>query len=291
MADNFNRIFRFFTAMNILITGVSSGIGLATAKTLLEAGHQVWGSVRNIADAQQLTLHPAFSALIMDVTDRESIRSAIATLAATGKPLHAVINNAGIAVSGPLETIAEADYRRQFDVNVFGGLAVSQEAMPLLHAAKAAGETNLKIIYISSVSGYVTSPYTGIYSASKFATEAIVDGLRRELVPFGIDVLSVAPGPVQTPIWEKAKTQTKAFEGTRYAHVLDKLEAYTAGAEAGGVEPERVAGLILNLLETDRPRPDQLIMNKAWIVRIVRHLPKRMQDKIFLKNIENAKRY
>lgn len=284
-------LIEYLSVMNVLITGVSTGIGLTTAKTLLEAGHRVWGTVRTTADAQQLTPHPAFSALKMDVTDRASITRAIAAIRAAGEPLHALVNNAGVAVSGPLETLAEADYRRQFDVNVFGGLAVTQEALPLLHAAKAAGATNLKIIYVSSVSGYLTSPYTGIYSASKFATEAIVDGLRRELIPFGIDVLSVAPGPVKTPIWTKAKTQTKAFENTRYAHVLEKLEAYTEGAEAGGVAPERVAGVILNMLETTRPRPDQLVMNKAWMVKIVRRLPKRWQDRIFLKNIEQSRRY
>lgn len=277
--------------MNILITGTSTGIGLTTAQTLLSAGHRVFGTVRKLADAEQLSLHPAFSALEMDVTDRDSIKAAIAIIRKTGEPLHAVVNNAGIAVSGPLETIAETDYRKQFDVNVFGALAVNQEALPLLHASREAGASNVKIIHVSSVSGYVTSPFTGIYSASKFATEAIVDGLRRELMPFGIDVLSVAPGPVKTPIWTKAKTQTKAFEGTRYAHVLDQLEAYTAGAEAGGVAPERVANLILSMLEKEKPRPDQLIMNKAFIVRILRHLPKRMQDKIFRKNIEQSKRY
>lgn len=277
--------------MNILITGVSSGIGLSTAKTLLEAGHRVWGTVRNLADAEQLSLHPAFIALKMDVTNRASIREAIAEIKSSDHRLHALVNNAGIAVSGPLETLAEEDYRRQFDVNVFGGLAVSQEVLALLHTAREAGETGLKIIYISSVSGYVTSPFTGIYSASKFATEAIVDGLRRELIPYGIDVLSVAPGPVKTPIWEKAKSQTKAYEGTRYAHVLDKLEAYTASAEAGGVEPERVAKLILKMLTTDQPRPDQLIMNKGWTVKLARMLPKRVQDRMFLKNIEQSKRY
>ncbi|MEM6769255.1 MAG: SDR family oxidoreductase [Bacteroidota bacterium] len=277
--------------MNVLLTGTSTGIGFTTAKTLLAAGHRVFGTVRRLADAEQLTLHPAFSALEMDVTNRESIRAAITKIEASGLPLHAVINNAGIAVSGPLETIAEADYRKQFDVNVFGALAVNQEALPLLHASREAGETNVKIIHISSVSGYVTSPFTGIYSASKFATEAIVDGLRRELMPYGIDVLSVAPGPVKTPIWTKAKSQTKAFAGTRYAHVLDKLEAYTEGAEAGGITPEKVADLILRLLEKEKPRPDQLIMNKAFIVRILRHLPKRWQDAIFRRNIEQSKRY
>lgn len=277
--------------MNILLTGTSTGIGYTTAKTLLDAGHFVFGTVRKLADAEQLALHPAFSALKMDVTDRDSIRRAIAEIKSSGKPLHALINNAGIAVSGPLETIAEEDYRRQFDVNVFGGLAVSQEALALLHAARKAGEGNIKIIYISSVSGYLTSPFTGIYSASKFATEAIVDGLRRELMPFGIDVLSVAPGPVKTPIWTKAKTQTKAFEGTRYANILEKLTDYTEKAEAGGVEPEKVANLILNLLESAKPRPDQLIMRKAWMARLIRQLPKRMQDKMLSKNLEENKRY
>lgn len=277
--------------MNILITGVSTGIGHTTAQLLLEKGHRVWGSVRKPADAEQLSLHPAFRALIMDVTDRASIKAAVQSIRASGETLHALINNAGIAVSGPLETIAEADYRRQFDVNVFGNLATSQEVLPLLHAARAAGATNVKIINVSSVSGYLTAPYTSLYSASKFAVEALTDGMRRELIPFGIDVLSIAPGPVQTPIWTKAKTQTKAFEGTRYADVLDKLDAYTDNAEAGGVSPGLIAKTLLEMLEADRPRPDRLVMNKSWMARIVRQLPKRMQDKLFLRNMRENKRY
>jgi hypothetical protein len=277
--------------MNIFITGVSTGIGYSTASLLLEKGHRVWGSVRKPADAEQLARQPAFTALIMDVTDRESIKAAVRIILESGEPLHALINNAGIAVSGPLETIAEADYRRQFDVNVFGNLATSQEVLPLLHAAREAGETNLKIINVSSVSGYVTAPFTSLYSASKFAVEALSDGMRRELIPFGIDVLSIAPGPVKTPIWTKAKSQTQAFEGTRYAGILDKLEAYTKNAEAGGVPPELIAQTLLEMLEATRPRPDRLVMNKAWMARIVRQLPKRMQDKIFLKNMRENKRY
>lgn len=277
--------------MNILITGVSTGIGATTAALLLKSGHHVYGTVRRASDAEKLALHPAFSALIMDVTDRPSIAKAMAAIKATGKPLHAVINNAGIAVSGPLETIAEEDYRKQFDVNVFGNLAVSQEALPLLHAARKAGETNVKIINVSSVSGYVTAPFTALYSASKFAVEALTDGMRRELTPFGIDVLSVAPGPVKTPIWHKAKSQTKAFEGTRYAGILDKLDAYTDAAEAGGVEPELVAGIIRQMLENDRPRPDRLIMKNNWLIRLLMLAPKRWQDKLFLKNMESNKRY
>jgi|AntRauTorckE5430_2_1112549.scaffolds.fasta_scaffold00006_23 NAD(P)-dependent dehydrogenase (short-subunit alcohol dehydrogenase family) len=276
--------------MNVLITGVSTGIGATTAELLLRSGHDVYGTVRKLGDADQLALHPAFSALVMDVTNRPSIVKAMATIKASGKPLHAVINNAGIAVPGPLETIAEEDYRKQFDVNVFGNLAVSQEALPLLHAAREAGETNVKIINVSSVSGYVTAPFTSLYSASKFAVEALTDGLRRELSPFGIDVLSVAPGPVKTPIWRKANTQTKAFEGTRYAGTLDKLGAYTEATEAGAIDPELVAGIIHDMLKSERPRPDRLVTKKNWIIRLLMLAPKRWQDKMFLKNMEANKR-
>ncbi|MEM9928641.1 MAG: SDR family oxidoreductase [Bacteroidota bacterium] len=277
--------------MTILLTGVSSGIGHATATLLLEAGHQVFGTVRKLADAEQLSLHPAFSALKMDVTDRESIKAAMQAVAAAGQPLNAVINNSGIAVSGPLETIAEEDYRKQFDVNVFGMLAVCQEALPLLHAARAAGETNVKIINVSSVSGYVTAPFTSLYSSSKFAVEAITDGFRRELMSFGIDAISIAPGPVKTPIWEKAKVQTKAFAGTRYDYILEKLEPYLESTIKQAIPAERVAQKIVKVVTAARPRPDQLVMKSGYVVRIVRQLPKRIQDKLFLKNIEGNRRY
>ncbi|MBC6995873.1 SDR family oxidoreductase [Neolewinella lacunae] len=277
--------------MTILLTGVSTGIGQTTAQLLLERGYRVYGSVRKPEDAAALSSHPAFHTLVMDVVDRDSVRRAMAVIAASGEQLTAVINNAGIAVSGPLETMPEADYRQQIEVNVFGTLAVCQEALPLLHAARAAGESNVKIINISSVSGYVAAPFTSMYSASKFAVEAITDGLRRELTPFGIDAISIAPGPVKTPIWAKGRTYTHAYEGTRYAYILEKLGPYTRANEEGGIEPEKVAELILETLRDPRPRPDRLIMHKAWIIRILRQLPKRVQDKLFLRNLEVNRRY
>ena len=277
--------------MNVLISGTSTGIGKATAQLLLDAGHRVYGTVRKPADAEQLALHPAFTALIMDVTDRPSIVAVMDAIRASGEPLHAIINNSGVALSGPLETLPESDYRHQFDVNVFGLLAVCQEALPLLHDARDAGITNVKIINVSSVSGYITSMFTSMYSASKFAVEAITDGLRRELVPFGIDAISVAPGPVKTPIWDKAKTQTKPYEGTRYEHVLEKLGPYADAAAASGVTPEKVASVILKALEAERPRPDLLVIKKSYLIRLVMMLPKRVQDKMLLKNLDGNKRY
>jgi NAD(P)-dependent dehydrogenase (short-subunit alcohol dehydrogenase family) len=276
---------------SVLITGVSSGIGLTTARTLLKQGYHVYGSVRRPGDASELEGNANFSALVMDVTDRPSVAAALATIARGDTTLTAVINNAGIAVSGPLETLEEEDYRKQFEVNVFGLLAVCQEALPQLHSAREAGHTNVKIINISSVSGYLTSPFTSIYSASKFALEAITDGMRRELFDFGIDVISVAPGPVKTPIWTKAKTQTRAYEGTRYAYVLEKIDAYADNAAADGVEPQVVANDILKALLADKPRPDRLVMKKGWMAKLVTHLPKRTQDKMFLKRIKENRRY
>lgn len=276
---------------SVLITGVSSGIGLTTARTLLDHGYRVYGSVRRAEDAAKLDGHPSFTPLLMDVTDRPSIIAAMNTIARGENTLAAVINNAGVAVSGPLETLAEEDYRRQFEVNVFGLLAVCQETLPLLHAAREAGHANVKIINISSVSGYLTSPFTGIYSASKFAIEAITDGLRRELFDFGIDVISVAPGPVKTPIWTKAKTQTGAYEGTRYEYVLEKIDAYADNAAADGIEPQAVANNILRALRATKPRPDRLVMKKGWMAKLVTLLPKRTQDKMFLKRIKQNRRY
>lgn len=280
--------------MNILLTGVSSGIGATTAQRLLERGHRVWGTVRKAEDAARLAAHANFTTLVMDVADSASVKVAVDGISDAGEVLHAVVNNAGIAVSGPLETIEEVDYRWQFDVNVFGTLAVCQAALPLLHAAREAGATNVTVVNVSSVSGYVSSPFTSLYSASKFALEALTDGLRRELHPFGIDVVSVAPGPVKTPIWAKAKLQTKAFEGTRYAEILPKLGPYIEATEKSAVVPEVVADTIIDSIERELPRPDRLVMASAkgrWLIKIARQLPKRLQDKLLLKNLEGNKRY
>ena len=275
----------------ILITGVSSGIGLTTAHYLLQRGHTVYGSLRGGATgAGELTQHPHFTALPFDVTDRPAIHAAVQRIREDGNQLVGVVNNAGIAISGPVETLSEEQYRKQFDVNVFGLIAVCQETLPLLHAAREAG-LSPRIVNVGSVSGYLTSPFTTLYSASKFAVEALTDGLRRELLPFGIDVISIAPGPVKTPIWAKGREQTEAYAGTRYEDVLEKLGPYTEAAEADGVAPEVVAEAIYKALTDETPKPNVLVMKKGWLVKLLRLTPKRFQDKFFLKRLAENRRY
>ena len=279
---------------SILVTGVSSGIGLTTARYLLQRGFRVYGSVRRPdsyrGGATELTEHPSFVALTFDVRDRDAIRAGVRQIMDDGARLVGLVNNAGVAITGPVETVSEEEYRRQFEVNVFGLVAVCQEVLPLLHASREAG-FDARIVNIGSVSGYLTSPFTTVYSASKFAVEALTDGLRRELLPFGIDVISVAPGPVKTPIWAKGREQTAAFDNDRYRPMLAKLGPYTEAAEADGVEPEVVAAAVYRALTDERPDPAVLVMKNGWMAKLLRLAPKRVQDKIFTKRLAENRRY
>ena len=266
----------------ILITGVSSGIGLATALDLLARGYRVYGSLRGDKVPAELAEHPNFTALNFDVREREAIRAGVKRIREDEATLLGLVNNAGVAIPGPVETLCEKEYRRQFDVNVLGVIAVCQEVLPLLHDAKDRGH-DPRIVNVSSVSGSLTAPYMTFYSASKFALEALTDGLRRELLPFGIDVISVAPGPTKTPIWKKGSTLTEAFEQERYQHLVPQLEPYTQAAERNGVDPEEVAEAIYAALTDAKPSAYTLIMNKRWLARAVSKMPKRWQDRFLTK--------
>ncbi len=277
----------------VLISGVSTGIGLAAAEKMLAHGWRVYGSVRKLDDAKALSaaFPDRFHALLFDVTDSEARKLAVDSISAKGHQLQALVNNAGIAVSGPLETLTEADYRRQFEVNVFGTLGLTRDCLPQLHAAKEADFKAVRIVNVSSVSGVLTSPFTSLYSASKFALESLTDGLRRELLPFGIDVVSVAPGPVLTPIWDKGLGQTAAYAGTRYEFVLEKLPNYIRNTKASALPATRIAEGIYAALTDTQPKAFRLMMPKAWLVKLIRWLPKRRLDRLVWKNLDANRRY
>src|SRR5690606_7879549 len=188
---------------HILITGISSGIGYAAARDLISHGYHVFGSVRREEDAQRLRdeLGPGVTPLLFDVTDHSAIESAVAqmTEALNGQNLTALVNNAGITTPGPLLHMSLHEFRQQFEVNLFGLLDVTQQVAPLLGARPDAPQLPGRIINIGSVSGKVAYPCMGAYAASKHALEALSDALRRELMLYGVDVILIEPGTVNTP--------------------------------------------------------------------------------------------
>lgn len=202
---------------SVVVTGASTGIGRAAAQALLARGFRVFGSVRKPSDGERLSaeLGANFLPLLFDVTDEDAVRAAAAAVgAALGeKTLHGLVNNAGIAVPGPLLELSAAELRHQLDVNVVGQMIVTRAFAPLLGADPARVGRRGRIVMMSSVAGRVGVPFNGPYTASKFALEGLSESLRREFMLFGIDVIVISPGVVVTPIWDKAE----AVDLTRFA--------------------------------------------------------------------------
>src|SRR5437868_12299028 len=193
---------------SVVITGASTGIGWATAKLLLDKGFGVFGSVRKEADAIRLKgeFGANFAPLLFDVTDEAAVLSAAREVRAAlgGQTLAGLVNNAGIAVPGPVLELSADEFRRQLDVNVVGPIIATQAFGPLPGSDPSLKGPKGRIVMISSVAGKNGNPLTPAYAASKHAIEGLSESLRRELMLFGIDVIIVAPGPVKTPIWSRA---------------------------------------------------------------------------------------
>lgn len=181
---------------SVLVTGAARGIGKAISLRLAETGWQVYAGVRKPADGEALTAeHPGIIPVVLDITDDAQIAALDEILPAD---LDAIVNNAGIVVDGPVETLTRAGLRDQFEVNVIGTIAVTQAVLPRLRASKG------RIVFISSLSGRVSTPGTGAYNSSKHALEGIVDALRIELRQWSIPVSMIEPGPIATDMWGEA---------------------------------------------------------------------------------------
>jgi NAD(P)-dependent dehydrogenase (short-subunit alcohol dehydrogenase family) len=193
---------------SVVITGVSTGIGFAAAKLLLARGFHVFGSVRKQADADRLRgeFGANFTPLLFDVTDEAAVLAAAREVRAAlkGETLTGLVNNAGIAVAGPVLELAADQFRLRMDVNVIGPIIATQAFGPLLGSDPSLKGPKGRIVMISSVAGRSGNPLASAYSASKHAIEGLSEALRREMMLFGIDVIIVAPGAVKTPIWSKA---------------------------------------------------------------------------------------
>lgn len=271
---------------HVVITGVSSGIGYAAAVELAGRGYHVFGSVRREADAARLhaALGERFTPLVFDVTDAAAVGRGAAEVAGVvgSAGLAGLVNNAGIAVSGPLMHVRLDDLRRQFEVNVVGVVAVTQAFLPLLGARPDPGHPPGRIVNIGSVSGRIAYPFLGPYAASKHALEALSDSLRRELLPFGVDVILIEPGSVATPIWDKAEQEDYShYAATAYGPMLKGFGAMAVQRGRRGMPVERVARTIATALEHPRPRARYPLINHRvtgwWLPRF---LPARWLDRI-----------
>lgn len=275
----------------VVITGVSTGIGAAAARLAAARGWHVFGSVRRPEAAAQLQaeLGARFTPLVFDVRDPDAIAAAVAQVAGSlgNARLAGLVNNAGVAVPGPLGVLPMAEFRDQIEVNVMGPLAVTQAFLPLLGCDPARQGKPGRIVNISSVAGKIGSPFLGAYAASKHALEGLSESLRRELLLFGIDVVMVAPGAVATPIWDKAEeVELGPYESGPYGPALRRLRDFALKSGREGYPPARVAEAILLGLEHARPPVRIPVVPNAianWV--IPRLLPRRVVDRVIGKRL------
>jgi NAD(P)-dependent dehydrogenase (short-subunit alcohol dehydrogenase family) len=275
----------------VVITGASTGIGHATAKLLLDKGFKVFGSVRKQADAERLRgeFGASFAPLLFDVTDEAAVLAAAreARAALNGETLAGLVNNAGIAVSGPVLELSADEFRRQMDVNVIGPIIATQAFGPLLGTDAALKGPKGRIVMISSVAGKNGNPLTPAYAASKHAIEGLSESLRRELMLFGIDVIIIAPGPVKTPIWSKGQDDVdmSSYKNSPYLPALQKVSAYMKHLETIGLPPERIAERVYDALTLAHPKVRYQIAPDPLRHLMTAYLPKRMTDKIIAKRL------
>ncbi|WP_420630446.1 SDR family oxidoreductase [Candidatus Leptofilum sp.] len=275
----------------VVITGASTGIGYDAARYLIERGYHVFGSVRKQADADRVQneLGEQFTPLLFDVTDGTAVETAVSQVSAKigNNGLAGLINNAGIAVAGPLMHLPLEEFRWQMEVNLYGQLDVTQKFLPLLGAVPNAPHPPGRIVNISSVSGKVVYPFMGPYAASKHALEAISDALRRELLIFGIDVIVIGPGSVQTPIWDKAQDlDTEPYKQTPYRDMIEGMKKVFISQGKSGIAVEKVSEVIYKALTKENPKARYSIARdllSGWL--LPRYLPSRMFDNIIAKRL------
>ena len=270
----------------VVVTGVSSGIGAATARRLAGSGAHVFGSVRRLEAAARLQseLGDKFTPLIFDVREEGAVYAAASQVrqALAGSRLCGLVNNAGVAVPGPLALQPIAEFRDQMEVNLVGPLMVTQAFLPLLGTDPTLTGLPGRIINISSVGGKLGGPFLGAYVAAKHALEGLSETLRRELMLFGIDVIIVAPGAVATPIWDKAEeVPLEPLAATPYGPALRRMRDDALKNGRAGYPPEKVAEVIWTALNTAKPAARYaVVINKLTNWTIPRLLPTRLVDRI-----------
>lgn len=268
----------------VVVTGAAKGIGRACVLRLSRAGFRVYAGVRNAADGE--TLRAASGTLVVplhiDITDADTIAAATAAIRSDldGMPLIGLVNNAGIAIAGPLEFLPLEDLRRQLEVNVVGQVAMTQAMMPMLRAARG------RIVNMGSISGRSALPLVGPYAASKHALEAITDSLRVEVLSAGVDVVIIEPGVIATPIWQTSIAEAvKMLENApqavhHYGRLLKRIGEQASRAGSRGLPADVVARVVEKALTVRRPRTRYIVGRDARLRALFQHLPDRWRDRV-----------
>ena len=262
-----------------LITGASRGIGRATAFRLAAAGWDVIGGVRDEEAGESLiqgsggTITP----VVLDITDDGQVAALEQVLPAT---LDAVVNNAGVVVGGPVEGVPIPEFRRQLEVNLIGQVAVTQAVLPRIRAARG------RIVFVSSLSGWISSPMVGAYSASKFGLEGMADALRIELRPWHIPVVLVEPAQTSTDMWHNAMDQVDATVAMMtpdhrrlYAKHIEGQRKGIPKSQKMATPAEGAAAVIEHALTVKRPRARYVVgTGPRMMGAVARIVPTRMMD-------------
>jgi NAD(P)-dependent dehydrogenase (short-subunit alcohol dehydrogenase family) len=271
----------------ILITGTSSGIGYGAAKEFISRGYSVLGSVRKPADAERLKQEfgEKFTPLLFDVTDDAGISQALDIVKSklNGGGLGGLINNSGVSITGPMEHLRIEEVIKNFDVNVFGIFRVTKAFLPLLGTQRDHPNQPGRILNISSVAGKLAPPFMAPYVGTKHAVEGISHCMRRELLTYGINVVTVGPGPIQTPIWEKGSLAE--FQQTKYFPALLKYFTYFKKTGLRGMPLEECSRQIADIFEISKPKARYAVVQgkfKNWT--LPRLMPDKYVDELYLKN-------
>lgn len=282
------------TGSSILITGASSGIGQALALHFAQQGHLVLAGVRRREDADELIArsHGRITPVRLDVTSAESIEAALTDVASqTGAQLDVLINNAGLAFSGALEQTPQEELTRLMNVNVMGTFAVTRACLPLLRRAQG------HIVNISSISGLFAAPGLTAYVASKHAVEGMTAALRMELAPLGVKVCSIAPGKIDTPIWDKALQATEAMQARQapafapplapHYQALNSFYQRYAQQEPG-TPVEAVIKAVEKALRSKAPKARYIVGRNARLRACLNWLPTAWRERLILNSVARA---
>jgi NAD(P)-dependent dehydrogenase (short-subunit alcohol dehydrogenase family) len=268
---------------SVVVTGASSGIGLACALRLAAAGWRVYGGVRTSEDADALRGR-GIEPLRLDVTNAEQVAAAAA---AVGEALDGLVDNAGIAIAAPLELVPLDELRRQLEVNVVGQVAVTQAFLPALR------RTGGRVVLMGSIGGRSALPFLGPYAASKHALEAVNDSLRVELRPWGIAVSIVEPASVRTAIWTKGAAHADEMlralpreANELYAARIAKFRE-VATRRGPGIDPDAVAKAVEHALRARRPKARYVVGRDARLRAAIERLPTRLRDRVLARALTN----